>query len=108
MKTESCKPALHSFAEDVHMGECMKSLEIYTHDTRDIDPHSEYYHSEHFHAVDALTSLVYRKGAWGPSDWYVRYTRPYDLQVCALCVVCRVSCVVYGMCCAHAMVCRLG
>ena len=77
---EYCRADLMSFAEDVHMGECLRALNVSAYDTRDIDPKSDYFHSEHFHTLEPTASFTYRKGSWGKGDWYVRYTRPYDLQ----------------------------
>ena len=81
MHKSMCRPNEHSFAEDVQIAVCLKALKVSPQDTREIDKASASFHSEFFHPLTPQQTLDYRPGAWGKSDWFVKYTQPYDLHV---------------------------
>ena len=68
----SSEPDLETFAEDVMVAKALKRVHIEPYDTRDIEG------AERFHPFTPQLHHDLR-GSGSGDDWYVRYTKPFDL-----------------------------
>ena len=72
LDTQACNPRLKTFAEDVQVAKCLRSVGIVSEDTRDASG------AERFHPFRPSTHLRYVPSS-AARDWYGRYTREFAL-----------------------------